>query len=204
MRILGQHIRFIDLMIIVNVFVYIMGLGTYSIPDNFGLWPAMVFTEPWRMITSMFIHGSFGHLLMNMLALYFFGMWMERIVSEREVINIYFIGGIAGSLFYVFFAFLTPFASIDTIAVGASGALFAVGGALAVMKPNIRVLIFPFPVPLPLWQAEIVIFFLVSFFPNVAWEGHLGGLIAGAILGYYYKKKVIRVPEIVYFTTRHY
>lgn len=204
MRILGQYIRFIDLMIIVNILVFIIGLGPYNVAYNFGLWPAMVFKEPWRIITSMFIHGSFGHLLMNMLALYFFGMWIERIISERDLIKVYFIGGIAGSLAYILLAYISPFTQLNSLVVGASGAIFAVGGALAVMKPNIRVIIFPFPVPLALWKAEIIIFFFVSFFPNVAWEGHLGGLVTGALLGYYYKKKIIRVPEIVYFTTRQY
>ena len=76
-----------------------------------------------------------------------------------------------------------------SIAIGASGAVFAVGGALAVMRPKLRVIIFPVPVPIPLWTAVIGGFVILSFLPNVAWQAHLGGLVFGLIIGYFYKKR---------------
>ncbi len=217
MKIFGRYTRFIDAVIITNIFIFIIGFAKVNVYDKcgpyiswtackFGLIPSTVFEEPWRIITSIFIHGGFSHLFMNMLALYFFGTYIERIINEKELIKIYFIGGLTGSLIYVLLAFFSPFTPLNSVVVGASGALFAVGGALAVLKPNLKVIIFPIPVPMPMWIAEALIFFFVSFFPNVAWEGHLGGLIAGILLGLHYKKKVgvQRVPEEVYFTTRHY
>lgn len=214
MRIAGTYIRFIDAVIIVNVLVFILGLASTRWPDqcgpyidwvtcNFGLIPSLVLDEPWRIVTSMFLHGDLWHLFMNMLALYFFGMYVEQIIDEKNLIKLYFAGGIAGSLFYTLFAFISPFTPLNSVVVGASGALFAVGGALAVLRPNIQVIIFPFPVPMPMWIAEIIIFFIVSFFPNVAWQGHLGGLIAGILFGYYYKKRE-RHTRTVYYTTRYY
>jgi membrane associated rhomboid family serine protease len=170
---------------------------------NFALIPSQVLDKPWTMVTSMFLHGGVWHLFMNMLALYFFGMYIERIISEKKLVGLYFIGGIAGSLLYILLAYISPLTPLNSVVVGASGALFAVGGALAVLRPHIRVIIFPIPIPMPLWQAEIIIFLIVSFLPNVAWEGHLGGLIAGVLFGYYYKKKQ-RHGETIYFATRYY
>ena len=76
-----------------------------------------------------------------------------------------------------------------SIAVGASGAVFALGGTLAMMRPKLRVIVFPIPVPLPLWVAVIGGFVILSFLPYVAWQAHLGGLIIGSIAGYTFKRK---------------
>lgn len=132
------------------------------------------------MITSMFVHStsSYTHILFNMLALYFFGSYLIQTIGERAMLAIYFIGGIVGSLFFIM---LQPFYS----AVGASGAIFALGGALAILRPMTRVIIFPIPIPMPLWIAVIGGGLLISLLPGIAWEAHLGGLltgIAGALL----------------------
>jgi len=76
-----------------------------------------------------------------------------------------------------------------SIAIGASGAVFALGGVLAVMRPKLRVFVFPIPAPLPLWVAVIGGFLVVSFFPNVAWQAHLGGLAFGLAIGYFFRKR---------------
>lgn len=88
-----------------------------------------------------------------------------------------------GNIFYALLG--SPF----SIAIGASGAVFAVGGVLAVMRPKIRVFVFPIPVPLPLWAAVIGGFLIISFFPNVAWQAHLGGLASGLTIGYFFRKR---------------
>ncbi|AKG52784.1 rhomboid family serine protease [Dehalogenimonas sp. WBC-2] len=157
----------------VNVLVYILTLGSSTLIYQLGLSPATFTREPWTAVTSMFVHGSFSHVLFNMLALYFFGSYMVQLVGERTMLAIYFIGGIVGSLF---FWLLGP---SYAIAVGASGAIFALGGALAVLKPMTRVIIFPIPIPMPLWIAVIGGGLLISLVPGVAWEAHLGGLITG-------------------------
>ncbi len=80
-------------------------------------------------------------------------------------------------------------ASPYSVAIGASGAVFALGGALAVMRPKLRVFVFPIPVPLPLWSAVIGGFLIISLFPRVAWQAHLGGLVFGLIAGYFFRKR---------------
>ncbi|MBM4433010.1 MAG: rhomboid family intramembrane serine protease, partial [Chloroflexi bacterium] len=74
-------------------------------------------------------------------------------------------------------------------AVGASGAIFALGGALAMMRPRLPVLVFPIPAPIPLWIAVIGSFVILTFIPSVAWQAHLGGLIVGLAAGYFFRRR---------------
>ncbi len=76
-----------------------------------------------------------------------------------------------------------------SIAIGASGAVFALGGVLAVMRPKLRVFVFPIPVPIPLWSAVIGGFLIISLFPHIAWQAHLGGLAFGLIAGYFFRRR---------------
>lgn len=165
-------------------------LATILVPGLFGLLglrPLLVPSRPWTLVTSMFVHQGIGHIFGNMVTLYFFGGFLSRLVGDRRFLVIYLLGGIVGGIFYLFLA--QPF----SIAVGASGAIFAVGGVLAVMRPKLRVFIFPIPIPLPLWVAVIGGFFILSFFPNVAWQAHLGGLLFGLIAGYFLQKRERRL-----------
>jgi membrane associated rhomboid family serine protease len=156
---------------------------------TFGL-SRVTFTEqPWTLLTSIFIHASFWHVLANMITLYFFGSAVNRLLGTTKFLIVYFLGGIAGSAVYLLLA------PVNSIAVGASGAIFALGGVLAVMRPKLRVIIFPIPAPLPLWIAIIGIFALftilaiVGVLPTIAWQGHLGGLVFGLVAGYFFRRQ---------------
>jgi len=118
-----------------------------------------------------------------MLTLYFFGGYLLGLVGERRFWIVYLVGGLVGNIFFMLLG--SPF----SIAIGASGAVFAVGGALAVMRPNLRVFIIPIPVPLPLWVAVIGGFLVLSFFPFVAWQAHLGGLVFGLVMAYFFRRR---------------
>lgn len=148
-----------------------------------GLIPAGVPARLWTIVTSLFLHGGIGHILANMITLYFLGRYVCALVGEKKFLIVYFIGGILGNIFYIFLA--PPL----SIVIGASGAVFAVGGVLTVMRPRLRVLVFPIPIPLPLWVAVVAGFLIISFFPNVAWQAHLGGLVFGLVIGYFFKKR---------------
>ena len=152
--------------------------------ELFGLTPVLFLRQPWTVLTSMFLHGGWWHIFANMFTLYFFGTNLSRLVGERKFLLVYFAGGLLGGIFYILLE--QPF----TPAVGASGAIFSIAGALTVMAPNVKVFIFPFPVPIPLWVAVIGGFLVLSFFPHVAWQAHLGGLIFGLIAGYSFRKKM--------------
>lgn len=166
-----------------NIIVYIATLLFPWLTNKFALLPSSFISQPWTIITSMFTHANFLHILFNMLTLYFFGTYVILFLGERWFLAIYFLGGIAGGLLYVL---LGP----NSYAVGASGAIFAIAGALAVIQPNLRVIIFPIPIPIPLW-VDIVILMALSFVSySIAWQAHLGGLLVGLILGFLLRKRI--------------
>jgi len=161
-------------------------IATWIVPGLIfllGLQPASFLDRPWTIVTNLFMHAGLWHIIANMLTLYFFGTYLSRLIGESKFLIVYFGGGILGN---VLFILLAPPLSV---AVGASGAVFALGGVLTVMRPKLRVFIFPIPVPLPLWTAVIGGFIILSFMPYIAWQAHLGGLIVGLIAGYFFRKK---------------
>jgi len=133
----------------------------------------------------MFLHIEFWHIFANMITLYFFGGYLNRLVGGKKFLLVYFCGGILGNIFLLLLAGFSPY----NIALGASGAIFALAGALVVMRPRLPVIIFPIPVPIPLWVAVIGGFLILSFLPFVAWQAHLGGLVFGLIAGYIFRKR---------------
>ena len=169
------------LLIGLNVLMYVLTLVRPDLMFTLGLKKELLPSEPWTALTSMFVHANLYHILANMITLYFFGNMLRQIVSEKSFYLIYFVGGLTGSLF---FWLLAPAGSIG---VGASGAIFGLAGTLAVLRPNVRVIAFPLPVPVPLWGAVIGSFVILSFIAGVAWQAHLGGLLVGLVTGYAYK-----------------
>ena len=158
-----------------------------SLLNDLALIPAEVWSHPWQLITSVFTHRDVFHIFANMFTLYFFGTAVLQLLGSRRFWLVYLVGGIMGSLFFVAFASMTRSQYVS--AIGASGAVFALGGALAVLRPQMRVLVFPIPVPIPLWIAVLGGFALLSFMSGIAWEAHLGGLLFGAVVGYFYRQR---------------
>jgi membrane associated rhomboid family serine protease len=182
------------LLIAVNLVIFLVTIIINRASPNymyytFGLSRVTFTAQPWTLLTSIFIHASLWHVLANMITLYFFGSFLNRLVGTTKFLIVYFLGGIAGSAVYLLLA------PAYSIAVGASGAIFALGGVLAVMRPKLRVIVFPIPAPLPLWIAIIGIFALftilaiVEVLPNIAWQGHLGGLVLGLVAGYFFRRQ---------------
>ena len=179
----GYNLTPIWFLIGMNLLLFVVTLIEPTLVLFLGLIPAVILDRLWTIITSIFVHGSIGHILANMITLYFFGRYLCALLGERKFLFVYFIGGILGNILYILLA--PPL----SIAIGASGAVFALGGVLAVMRPRLRVFIFPIPVPLPLWVAVIGGFLIISFFPNVAWQAHLGGMAFGLAIGYFFRKR---------------
>lgn len=168
---------------IVNLLIFISTLVYRKLIYLLGLQPATFLDQPWTIITSMFTHYDLWHIVANMLTLYFYGSFLCQLVGTRNFLIIYFLGGILGSVFFLLLA--PPFVT----GIGASGAVFALGGALAILTPKLRVYIFPIPVPMPLWVAVIGGFFILSLVPGIAWQAHLGGLVFGLIAGYFFRRR---------------
>jgi len=176
--------------IILNVLVY-LGVniaafnGSNIIPylGLYGSWNGLM-ERPWSIITYMFTQADFWHLATNMLTLYFFGSFLIRVAGTRNFLWVYFGGGIIGGLFVL--ALSSPYVAT----IGASGAVFALGGALAIVAPKVSVFIFPIPVPMPLWVAVVIGFLILLPFSFISWQGHLGGLLFGLLAGLYLRHRL--------------
>ena len=175
-------------LIAVNVVLYIATLADPDLIYRLGLQPSTWMERPWTLLTNLFIHGGLWHLAANMITLFFFGRYLSMMVGETRFLIVYFLGGIIGNFFFIL---LGP---SNTLVIGASGAVFAAGGAFTLLAPKMKVFVFPIPVPLPLWVAVIGGFIILSFLPFVAWEAHLGGLLVGLAAGYFFKKRQRNMP----------
>ena len=171
------------IIIAVNFLLFIVTVIAPELIYLLGLQPAGFLDRPWTIVTNLFIHSGLWHIIANMLTLFFFGSYLSRLLGNGKFLFVYFCGGILGNILYILLA--PPLA----IAVGASGAVFALAGALVIMRPKLRVFIIPIPIPIPLWVAVIGGFLVLSFLPFVAWQAHLGGLILGLIAGTIFRKR---------------
>jgi len=175
-------LRVLWFLIALNVVIFVITLLRPEAVYFLALTPAYFSQQPWTIVSAMFAHANFLHILVNMISLYFLGGFFIRAAGERSFLAVFFLGGLAGNALYVLLGpSLTP-------AVGASGAVFALGGALAVIVPRVPVFIIPIPVPMPLWVA-ILIFFVLSFLPGIAWQAHAGGLLLGLAAGFIFKRR---------------
>lgn len=180
--------------IVANLFIYVLIfiLGKISSELAFKVFitlalpmPAGFLSQPWSILTSVFLHIEFWHIFGNMITLYFFGTYFNRLVGEKSFLMVYFVGGIVGNFFLLLLSGLAPYPA----ALGASGAVFALAGALVMMRPRLPVIIFPIPIPMPLFAAVLGGFVILSFLPWVAWQAHLGGLIVGLIAGHISRRR---------------
>jgi membrane associated rhomboid family serine protease len=171
------------IIIAINLLLFIATLINRDLILFLGLQPVSLLARPWTIVTNLFIHGGVWHILANMITLYFFGGFLCRLIGVKKFLVVYFSGGILGNIFYLL---LPP--SPFSIAIGASGAIFALAGVLVVMMPNLRVLLY-FIVPLPLWVVVLVFFVLWSFIPGIAWQAHLGGLVLGLVAGFFFRRR---------------
>ena len=152
--------------------VFIVQVFSEGFTEAFLLKPD-IYSRPWILLTSMFLHGSAGHLLSNAFALALFGLLLENIIGTRKFLILFFISGIAASAAASFFY---------SSALGASGAIFGIIGALAAIRPKMTV--WAFGVPMPMVVAAIVWLLqdiLGVFYPSdVASAAHISGLFLGA------------------------
>jgi uncharacterized protein len=154
-----------------------------------GLTPAVLSERPWTILSNIFIHADLYHILFNMISLYFLGSFVLRAVGEKSFLAVFFLGGVAGNVLFILLA------DPDSTGVGASGAIFALAGALAIMVPKVPVFVFPIPVPMPLWVATLIFCLILILIPSatpalrIAWEAHLGGLLLGLLAGLIFRKR---------------
>ncbi|MFP4524326.1 MAG: rhomboid family intramembrane serine protease [Candidatus Woesearchaeota archaeon] len=174
-------------LLLVNVVVFFLqGLLGRGFTTSLALVGADVLSRPWILFTSMFLHGSFTHLLFNMYALFLFGTLIERRIGSRRFLWAYLISGVVASAIFTL-------ANPSGMAVGASGAIMAVLGLVIMLMPDLKVLFF-FVIPMSMRTAGVIFALIdlvgfVSGGTGIAHAAHLGGLACGLAYGYYLKRK---------------
>ncbi len=172
----------------INVFLfavqYLQGINQVAV--DYGMYPIAIAQggEWWRLFTSAFLHGSFIHIAFNMYVLFFLGPTLERILGHTRFIALYLLAALGGSVASYWFS------DLQSVSVGASGAIFGLMGALIVTGRRLR------------YDITQVLFLLVVnvaigfFSPGVDWRAHFGGLFVGAAVSavMVFPPKRIRMP----------
>lgn len=127
--------------------------------------------QVWRLFSYMFLHGSFLHLLFNMLGLWMFGQAVANQMGDRKFLGLFLFSGITAGLFSGLFYLLDGSAHVPVI--GASGALYGVMLAFARFFPNAPVILLIFPVPA---RIAVWIFGAIAFFSSVRGDGNVAHL----------------------------
>jgi membrane associated rhomboid family serine protease len=134
-----------------------------------------------RLVTHMFLHGDWVHLLVNMVVLWSFGRGLEPAIGSVRFAILFFATGVVAAVGHAFF---TGFP--DTRMIGASGATAGIVGAAVLAAPRMPVIFFIIPMPLYMAVGVLVALHAVAIAldwdPGIAWWAHLAGLAAGAIL----------------------
>lgn len=212
-RLLNGRIPFVNwLLIIINVLVF---LYEVQMPDQvlelfirrYAVTPVDIlnFQNMSSLLTSMFLHGGWLHLLGNMLFLGIFGRNIETVLGHMSYLLFYIFGGLASSLVHVYFNYMSNAPSL-----GASGAIFAVMGAYLVMFPRARVrMLLPIFIFFTTFRVSAWIFLGVWIViqllngnaarhgyntddNSVAWFAHIGGFTYGFVMGLIYKGRANR------------
>jgi membrane associated rhomboid family serine protease len=197
----------IKALIIANVVMFLAGWFSGAFQEWFGMRPAAVAGEGqlWRLVTYMFLHSreSFFHILFNMLALWMFGVELERMWGTRFFLKFYFVCGIGAAFTTLVLSFvpITAFASLYmSLTIGASGAIFGVLLAYALYFPHRPILLMLlFPIPAKYFVMIMGGISLLSTFggpDGLAHTTHLGGLAAGYL---YLKKPRLNVKSEIQY-----
>jgi len=232
-------------LLIINILFF---FGTQFIGDfaykYFALWfPEHPNFEYWQIVTHMFMHGGFSHILFNMFALFIFGSVLEQYLGQNRFIFLYLTAGLGAAGLQILFSYLNYNEAVNTYIeagyslseireiiaytedvgnkirissdiprsvteqlvssyitpmVGASGAIFGVLAAFAVVYPNMPLFIIFIPIPI---KAKYLIggYFLLNVYSalsgntifgpsNTAYWAHIGGAVIGFITMWYWKK----------------
>jgi len=175
---------------LINVVVFIVPLVVHQWDKTIYIagvlhgYEIFVYGEFYRFITSMFMHDGMMHIVMNVLSLYLIGQVLEKLFKPLTYLSIYFVTGLLGSLTYLL-------VSPNGQAVGASGAIFGMFGALAgfawvhrkTMQDEFMQFMRSFGMILLLNLG------LGLAMPQIAMSAHIGGLVAGMISGLIMAKK---------------
>jgi membrane associated rhomboid family serine protease len=189
-----MRITAVKALITANVAVYLLELGAHGALDEpFALWPLQPidghsYFHVWQIVTYGFLHSTdhIGHLAFNMLGLWMFGAEIERYVGPRRLLACYFASLVTAALTQLFVPAL--FAAPPEPTIGASGGVFGLLLAYAVMFPTRKVVPLIPPIPMPAWLFATLyaglelILGVTGSQAGVAHFAHLGGMVGSALV----------------------
>ncbi|MCS7117703.1 MAG: rhomboid family intramembrane serine protease [Thaumarchaeota archaeon] len=202
-------------LIVANSITFIgsITMGQVWVVANFGAVPYQIVfrSEFYRLVTSMFLHADFLHILFNMWALFIFGRDIELVAGRKVFLALYFVSGLVGGLAYTFYMILYA-APLDprapfVPAIGASGAVFGAMGAFAVLFPTRPLAMFFYflPIVAPAFVAVMLMGLIQTLlalalpFSQVAYTAHIGGLAVGLTLGAVIRSQLSRRSYVIYY-----
>lgn len=169
----------------------------------FALIPIGTFTDasfyPWQLISYQFLHGGFGHIFWNMIILWMFGMEIENYWGSKKFLIYYLLCGTGAGLCHLF---ISPLIGDAAPVLGASGSIFGVTIAFAMIFPNRYIFLYFF---IPIKAKYLITFYLIAFnlLPllyneqsNIAYLAHLGGAITGFIFIMFDKNTHVAFKDI--------
>jgi membrane associated rhomboid family serine protease len=176
-------------LLIVNVAIFVLwfflkDLGAGAFFRDFYLVPSQVITTfaIWQVVTYMFFHAGFGHILWNMLTLWMFGVELERLWGTARFLRFYFACGIGAGVAVILINYL--FGDPNVATVGSSGAIYGILMAYALLFPD-RLILFGFLIPIKVKYFVMIIGAVIfmssfsSFGSGISQVAHLGGLVVG-------------------------
>lgn len=187
---------FIAINVLVWLYEFSLGPALQAFVIEYGSIPAEIVNgvDYHTLMTSMFMHGGWMHLIGNMMFLWVFGDNIEATIGNVAYIIFYILGGLAAFLLHAYFS---PASTVPT--VGASGAIAAILGAYLVMFPKsqikmlffIRTFYMSAMVFLGLWfvQQFSGVFTSGGAGGGVAWWAHIGGFVFGAVCGLFFRSR---------------
>ena len=155
------------------------GLATQSLDFRLGFLPVLAAHEPWRFLTTAFLHANYMHLGFNMWALWVLGGTLEPVLGRWRFASVYLLSALGGST-AIYWLSWPGTESWITLTVGASGAVFGLFSAMFIVQRR-------FGRDTSGIVALVAINAVVSFLgANISWQGHLGGLLVGGIVSAIY------------------
>lgn len=185
-------------LIVANVAVFLLQSLAPEMALSLALWPlganrasgGQVSFEVWQLLTYGFLHGGLLHLAFNMFALYMFGSAIEQVVGQRRYLNYYLVCIVAAAIAQLL---VTRLLGGLYPTVGASGGVFGLLLAYAVFFPHNKVMLLIPPIPIPS-RVFVVIYAAIELYlgvtgsqAGVAHFAHLGGLVGGGAMLYYWR-----------------
>jgi membrane associated rhomboid family serine protease len=148
-----------------------------NVTADFKFAPYYATAEPWRLLTSAFLHSPSSplHILFNMYALWMTGPYLESLLGRVRFVALYLLSALGGSVAYLLLSSPSDPDGWFGGTVGASGAVFGLFGAFFVVQRRLNRDTGPL-------IAIIVINFVFGFLPGIAWQAHLGGLLTGVLV----------------------